>query len=386
MNDRIRPSLANAKKSRGQLTRDCLDPWRYLEISAGGDIRPCCNFSPLAKLGDGGAEVNAIRDNEQFRELRESLLSGDLQSPCQRCHIRKMVPVGVLKRRLAKAGRHHSPSGLEPLQVAELRIDINEKCNLRCDYCAVSSPDYRGVEMDDGLFTRIGKIVGAIGPRAAVHVNGHGETTYHPNWMAMCRAIIDASHRPQIITNLAKNYTDEEIELLAKFSSIQVSLDSNDDELMKKIRKSARTAHVFHTIQRIRDAAARGKNYPTPRMSFSVGIYDPSIWTLESFVDRIIAFGVRNVTFWNLVEMPHQSLVKPLRGLDAPDQVRARGILGNVRRKLEAADINYIFAGDFDAMVKRLSGATLWRSTFRHAYRALGRRAVSIYRKAETPE
>ncbi|MDB5392943.1 MAG: hypothetical protein JWM91_449 [Rhodospirillales bacterium] len=382
MNDSItRPATSpvNAKNGPARVTRDCLDPWNYLEISAGGHIRPCCNFSPLGKLDDLGEQVGAIRDNDKFRALRESLLSGDLQSPCQHCHIRKMVPVRAFKRRLEKAAsRRDVADSLAPLQVAEFRIDINEKCNLRCDYCAVSSPDYRGVEMDDGLFTRIEKIVGDIGPRATVHVNGHGETTYHPNWMAMCRAIIDAGHRPQIITNLAKNYTGEEIDLLAKFSSIQVSLDSDDDALMKKIRKSVRATHVFETIQRIRDAAARHNIRPVPRMSFSVGIYDPSIWTLESFVHRIIACGVRDVTFWNLVEMQHQTLVKPLRNLDMADRTRARSILSAVRRKLENADVNYIFAGDFDAMVEQLSGATQLRSTFRRIYRALGRRALSF--------
>jgi hypothetical protein len=318
--------------------------------------------------------MGAVRDNNQFRALRDSLLSGDLQSPCQRCHIRKMVPVATLKRRVEKP---RQPDRLAALPIRELRIDINEKCNLRCDYCAVSSPDYRGVAMDGALFTRIGGIVGDVGPRAAIHVNGHGETTYHPNWMAMCGTIVEAGHRPQIITNLAKNYSDAEIDLLARFSSIQVSLDSDDDTLMKTIRKSVRTAHVFETIQRIRDAARRLNIRPAPRMSFSIGIYDPSIWTLESFIARIIAFGVRDVTFWNLVEMEHQSLVKPLRNLDEPSQRRARAILTTVRRTLEDADVSYIFAGDFDAMVTGLTGPRQLRAAFRRARRALGRRVFS---------
>jgi hypothetical protein len=377
MNDQPSPASIDAKTAATRLTRDCLDPWRYLEISAAGDIRPCCNFPPLGRLDDSGADMGAVRDNDKFRALRGSLLNGDLQSPCQRCHIRKMVPVATLQRRVAKAARQPAPDRLAALPIAELRIDINEKCNLRCDYCAVSSPDYRGVEMDGALFTRIGRIVGDVDPRAAIHVNGHGETTYHPNWMAMCGTIIEAGHRPQIITNLAKNYSDAEIDLLARFSSIQVSLDSDDDALMKTIRKSVRTAHVFETIQRIRDAAGRLNIHPAPRMSFSIGIYDPSIWTLESFIARIIAFGVRDVTFWNLVEMKHQSLVKPLRNLDAADQQRARTILASVRRTLEDADVGYIFAGDFDAMIAGLNRPRQLRAAFRRARRAIGRRVFS---------
>ena len=62
------------------MTRDCLDPWRYLEISADGDLRPCCNFQPLARLDDGGS----ARENDAFQALRQSLLSGELQPACQR--------------------------------------------------------------------------------------------------------------------------------------------------------------------------------------------------------------------------------------------------------------------------------------------------------------
>jgi hypothetical protein len=99
--------------------------------------------------------------------------------------------------------------------------------------------------------------------------------------------------------------------------------------------------------------------------------------TLDSFIDRIVALGIRKLTFWNLVEMPHQTLVTPLRALDSADRSRARNILSAVRRKLEDADIDYIFAGDFDAMVEPLPKPLQLRATVRRAYRALKRRAFS---------
>ena len=83
------------------------------------------------------------------------------------------------------------------------------------------------------------------------------------------------------------------------------------------------------------------------------------------------------MTFWNLVEMQHQKLVKPLRALDAPGQQRARAILAAVRHRLEDADASYIFAGDFDAMVAGLSGPRQLRATFRRARRAIGRKVFS---------
>ena len=223
---------ANPLVLAAPMTRDCLDPWNYVEISAGGDVRPCCRFHSLAKL-DRASQVGVIRNNEEFRALRESLLNGQLQTACQQCHIRKTVPVDVLKRRVgAMVRRAGEKDVLKTLPIKYFRIDINEKCNLRCDYCMVSSPDYRGVEMKPAVFDRAIALLDQIGPKADVHVNGHGETTYHPQWMDMCGRIIERGFRTLIITNLAKNYSDEEVELLSRFSRVQISLDSDDTEMM----------------------------------------------------------------------------------------------------------------------------------------------------------
>ena len=345
------------------LTRDCLDPWNYLEISARGEVRPCCNFDSIGRLDSDGRDTRALRNTDAFRALRESLLNGNLQSPCQRCHIRSTVPVATLKQRVEAAVRAvPSPDPLDPLPVAEVRIDINEKCNLRCDYCAVSSPSYAGVEMEEALFERIVPLL-ANEPGAMVHVNGHGETTFHPKWVAWCRRIVEAGHRPYIITNLAKQYTDVELDMLAEFRVIQVSLDSDDGEMMKRIRKAVQVEKVFETIQRIREMAARRASSHVPRFWMSIGVYDPSIWTLEPFVQRLVGMNISMITFWDLVEWPHQTLVRSLSRLDDRQRERARQVLGRVRTHLELAGIPYRFAGDFHSMVpvRSLLQRVIWR-------------------------
>ena len=333
------------------LTRDCLDPWNFLEISARGDVRPCCNIDSIGRLDSDGRDTRGLRNTDAFRALRESLLSGNLQSACQRCHIRSTVPLATLKQRIGLAVRDlPSADPLDPLPIANVRIDINEKCNLRCDYCAVSSPSYAGVEMKEALFERIVPLL-ANEPGASVHVNGHGETTFHPNWVAWCRRIVEAGHRPCIITNLAKHYSDAELEMLAEFEFIEVSLDSHDGEMMQRIRKAVRVEKVFETIQRIRETAARQASSHVPKFSMSIGVYDPSIWTLERFVRRLVDINIAAITFWDLVEYPHQTLVRPLHRLEDRQRERARQVLGKVRMRLEVAGIQYRFAGDFHSMV-----------------------------------
>ncbi len=334
------------------MTRDCLDPWTYAEITAAGNIRPCCKFLPLAKL-DEAEDVGSVRNNEKFRALREGLLSGKLDPICQECHFRKSVPTATLNRKVTAAARRAGETDLlRPLPITFFRIDINENCNLRCDYCAVSSPTYKGVEMSDAIFERAVGLLGEIDAKAGVHVNGHGETTFHPQWMKMCRAIVGRGFRPRIITNMAKNYTDEEVELLSQFAEIQISLDSDDNELMRKVRKAVRVEHVFETIGRIRAAAKRGNRKP-PTINLSVGVYDPSIWTLERFADTMIRLGVTMVDLWPLVEFPHQKLVRSLDRLDAAQKERVREILASVSRKLDLAGVLHDFLGDFHALAPK---------------------------------
>jgi MoaA/NifB/PqqE/SkfB family radical SAM enzyme len=170
--------------------------------------------------------------------------------------------------------------------------------------------------------------------------------------MDMCKRIIERGFRPSIITNLAKNYSDEEVDLLSQFYEVQVSLDSDDTDLMRKVRKAVRVDNIFETLTRIREAARRGKRR-MPKFTFSVGIYDPSIWTLESFVDRIIRQGSFGITFWDLVEYRHQGIVKSLDRLDPEQKTRAREVLVRVARKLDIAGVPYDFAGDFHAMVPK---------------------------------
>ncbi len=328
----------------GPLTRDCIDPWVYLEVTASGQLLPCCNQSAMAQLTPTGG---IDRNSDQFQALRQALLSGDLPNACSQCHIRKTVPAAALQRKLGKAMRKAGQADqLAALPLKHLRIDITTKCNLRCDYCAVSSPTYKGTEMDLAMFRRLEPLLRQAGKKLNVHVNGHGETTYHPDWLAMCQDIIAMGYRPNIITNLAKSFTPAEIDMLAHFKTVQVSLDSGDVELMRQIRKAVRPDQVFDVIRRIRAAADR-QGIMRPDISFSIGLYDPSIWTLEAFIATLLELQIQSITFWNLVEKDHQKLARALTRLAGDEQQRARRIIANVKATLDARKIPHDFAGDF---------------------------------------
>jgi sulfatase maturation enzyme AslB (radical SAM superfamily) len=325
-----------------------------LEISASGGLKPCCNYDPIAHLDSSGAAV--ARRSDAFRRLREQLLSGELSSTCARCHIRRTVPVSALKAEVvsARAGGEGLEALLEPWPLTEVRVDINEKCNLRCTYCAVSGPDYLGVEMTDAIFDQAEQIIQDSETNLVVHVNGHGETTFHPKWVEYCGRLIARGAPLTIITNLAKVYSADEVALLSRFHRIQISLDSADPELMRKIRKAVKIDTIIANIDRIR-ASATERSAKAPEFSFSVGVYDPAVWTLLGLVEFIIARRATSVTFWNLVEYKHQSEVRGLSRLETPVQDRARALVATARATLEWAGIRCYLEGDMLGDSERLT-------------------------------
>ncbi|MEM7710989.1 MAG: radical SAM protein, partial [Pseudomonadota bacterium] len=324
---------------RNQQTRICVDPWQYVEVAPSGGVLPCCNYRPIGELSDDMQSLSDVIALESFEALRASLLAGDLSLTCQKCHIRKMGPVDALKTALAENGHARGGHGPDLTRVpTEIRVDLTTRCNLRCNYCAVSAPGYQGFDMEEVHFERLLRLLKAVPREAAIHLNGHGETTYHPEWMKAANAVIGAGHRPHMITNLARTYSDEEFACLAHFGVLQISLDSLDEALMKRIRKPVRVRLVIENMLRV-SAAASTEGIPPPRLYFSTGLYDPAIWTLENFATIAVQLGVSNMTFWNLVRYPHQTLVRPISEFSAEESAEARKILARTRAILDAGGV-----------------------------------------------
>jgi sulfatase maturation enzyme AslB (radical SAM superfamily) len=342
-------ALDSSNPHRG--TRFCSDPWIYTEISPSGGVRPCCKFEPLEKLDESTREAATVRDRPSFTALRSELLSGKLSPTCERCHIRERAEPEKL--RFVVKTVHGTASDADPLasgQLAEIRIDLNERCNLRCVYCAVSQPGYAGVEMTDAVFAKCEELVAAQKGPLRISLNGHGETTYHSRWVEYCERLLRYGHEIHITTNLAKAYSDRELRALAFLNVIQISLDSANERLMKNIRRRVSVRNVVRNIEDVR-AMAEELKLPAPAITFSAGIYDPTVWELDAFVDFLAANQARGVTFWNLQEYPAPpGLDTEAHALDHLPPARkqeAKAVIARNRERLEALGIAYAFAGDF---------------------------------------
>lgn len=85
---------------RPGFTRDCTDPWTFLQILGDGTVRPCC-FSPTV-LGriDGSTSLEEIQNSRTAHALRDNLLTGTVDAFCSACNFRKQVPTEEYRSRI----------------------------------------------------------------------------------------------------------------------------------------------------------------------------------------------------------------------------------------------------------------------------------------------
>jgi MoaA/NifB/PqqE/SkfB family radical SAM enzyme len=83
-------------------TRDCLDPWEFAYIHANRTVRPCCSIDrTYGSMVEGGSLDDVLR-SEDFRRLRQELLSGQLNDACRGCPTRGIIGTADLTAKVQR--------------------------------------------------------------------------------------------------------------------------------------------------------------------------------------------------------------------------------------------------------------------------------------------
>jgi hypothetical protein len=80
------------------LTRDCVDPWEYVEFRVNGDVAPCCARPGVGNLAS--QNLAAILNGDAIRALRAALLQGTLDRACTNCTLRAPTTPAVLTEKV----------------------------------------------------------------------------------------------------------------------------------------------------------------------------------------------------------------------------------------------------------------------------------------------
>lgn len=257
-------------------TRNCLFPWQFIIIHAGGLMCPCCTMND-ADYGDfildyvepkkQGKELGDVFNNQAIQDIKKGLLSGDLRPMCQNCALleQRLIPIEQFKKNvwsyLIMRGHYQTVEDVDLSKVYAYEragIGLTNRCNLRCIYCnqsvlADKNPYFKVDFPNDAMLDSLELLV--ENGVDIIETGAFGEATIHPQWYS----IFSEFHKrhPEVklflTTNLCKRYSDDEIRLLASHSHLRISLETLDEELFERIRVNGNLKLLLENIERIND-------------------------------------------------------------------------------------------------------------------------------------
>lgn len=198
-------------------------------------------------------------------------------------------------------------------------VELTSACNLRCVYCPVSQPTYKPKTMTTA--TTVDTIFSILKARPAqVNINGHGETTIVEGWERIFSPLLESSIDCNLISNLSKSYSDNEIDALTKLSTLTISCDSLDPDTYQRLRRKGSIVNILITINRIRERC-RELDRQSPVIGFSCVLGADNAHTVDQFISSSRQLGIHFIQFCHLTEYPSPPdanyTLKPLSELDA---------------------------------------------------------------------
>lgn len=269
------------------LTRMCFFPWFYRLIHAGGMICPCCAKGDTdygdwildeIEAGKRGKVKGDVLNNEAVVSLKRGLLTGELHPMCQKCAFasQQMIDTDDFKAMLEKQFDTWGVSCGKEMDYAEIDavrqvgIGITNRCNLRCIYCNQSvlaevNPYFKLDFPEEEILNTLEMFVER--GVTCLETGAFGEATIHPKWGEL---FWDFHRRhPEVslalTTNLCREYSQEEIELLAEHSTLRVSMDTLNPELFAKIRVNGKLDLLLRNLDRIEQVIIQ-KGYDPSRI------------------------------------------------------------------------------------------------------------------------
>jgi MoaA/NifB/PqqE/SkfB family radical SAM enzyme len=186
--------------------------------------------------------------------------------------------------------------------VKSVNLELTKECNLRCTYCAVSQPRYAGEVMQEATLGSALRGIREVGP-LSVALNGHGETTTVPHWERVAEGLRRSGIRLHLTSNFARRFTAGEVDELARMTSIVVSIDTDDAELLRAVRRHVNLETILENVRLIRECAQKLRiRGPVVTASCVVGTHN--VMHLDRFVQAALRSGFQGFGLCNLVQYP----------------------------------------------------------------------------------
>jgi MoaA/NifB/PqqE/SkfB family radical SAM enzyme len=139
-------------------------------------------------------------------------------------------------------------------------IEISGACNLRCAYChkadAVLETDpAANASMTEATLDEVYRYCKSAGVKR-VTLSVGGESTFIPDWhVKAARFLDDPEISTHMVSNFARVLNDDDLAALSKLDELQVSFDSSDRDMVRKLRSNADLRTITYNVVRLRQAA-----------------------------------------------------------------------------------------------------------------------------------
>ena len=172
-------------------------------------------------------------------------------------------------------------------KIRALVTDITDHCNLQCPFCTIDRGAKRPAQyMETQTFEQILKLL-PITPDNCFFISCMHEPTLHKQ-LGPFVSMIPAHFKKKAFftTNLAKRLDDKTIETLAHSNllSLNISLDTLDDELFRVMRKGGRLPIYMENLRRVVDAFAKAPN--PPKLHYITQAWKTNIDEVPVLVER----------------------------------------------------------------------------------------------------
>jgi len=237
-------------------------------------------------------------------------------------------------------------------------LELTTRCNLRCIYCYNGRDNsHTNIDLSDTLIESVLASLRTLRVNR-LGANGAGETTVHPRWHLRCQRFMDAGIPVHLITNFAKRFSTEELDVLSRMQFIQVSCDTSNPELFARLRRGADLQRLIDTMGAVR-AHARNQGRQPPPFSWSCVVTDWSVAGLADFVKLGLLLQVRNYNFNDLAEYDGSAEVpRRIVNLDKHGLLEAARSIKAAIALLEDAHAEYNFHARLrESLIERIEQA-----------------------------
>jgi len=212
----------------------------------------------------------------------------------------------------------------EPLDLDHIAFSLTNRCHLRCVYCPQGThPDQFHADTPAGQIELVREFVARHGIRR-ISLGYYGETMLIPGWQDVCRPLLELGADINFVSSFSRVMTTEETDVVARFASIQISIDTVDPALLKEIRKAVDVRTILFNTHLIR-AHAIAHGLPMPRLIWTAVLSDRVMEGFPDLVAMAVSSGITEMNCNDLAYIGEDREIKVRHPVDMEHEAFARG-------------------------------------------------------------